>query len=208
MERGFNTLYYHADGLGSIVALTDPSGAVVERYIYDAFGNATITDALGDPRTTALFNNPYLYTSRELDPESGLYYYRARYYDAGVGRFLGEDDAPLILDRPEDLNQYSYVSNNPLIYSDPNGLQSGFVVPTPPILPNTTVPQPGSFCPTGGFTTSLPKEGECRLLRVERGFGGRIVNCIYLCKHNGIISQISIPPSRRGGCEPILKRKG
>jgi RHS repeat-associated protein len=59
------------------------------------------------------------YTGREFDPESGLYYYRARYYDPTLGRFLAED--PLGLDGG-DLNLHGYVGNNPLRFNDPNGL--------------------------------------------------------------------------------------
>ena len=80
MERGGSSYYYHTDGLGSIVAITDSTGNIVKSYTYDSFGN--IVDEEG------VLLNTYTYTSRELDFESGLYYYRARYYDPLIGRFL------------------------------------------------------------------------------------------------------------------------
>ncbi|MBI1748137.1 MAG: VCBS repeat-containing protein [Acidobacteria bacterium] len=109
MNRAGQNYFYHADGLGSIAQLTDPSGGPARSYIYDAFGN--IVDQTGDPM------NPYSYTSREFDAESGLYYYRARYYDPQVGRFISEDLFG-------DMNLYAYVGNNPVRWLDPLGLDT------------------------------------------------------------------------------------
>jgi RHS repeat-associated protein len=101
---------YHADGLGSIVALTDSTGAVARAYVYDAYGRIVDeTDALA---------NRFTYTGREFDAESGLYFYRARYYDAGLGRFLAEDPIGLVAG---DGNIYRYVFDNPTNSVDPTG---------------------------------------------------------------------------------------
>jgi RHS repeat-associated protein len=105
--RGENRYYFHANKLGSITALTDSSGAVVQTYQYDAFGNIVDTMTEDD-------FSPYTYTGREWDDETGLYYYRARYYDAEVGRFLQTD--------PVGVQIYTYVSNNPTNLIDPSGL--------------------------------------------------------------------------------------
>ena len=83
MEKNSQMYYYHADGLGSIIALTNSAGAVAQSYQYDAFGNIMS----GTPTVT----QPYTYTAREYDPETGLYFYRARYYDPKAGRFLQRD---------------------------------------------------------------------------------------------------------------------
>ena len=83
MERAAGSFFYHTDGLGSITDLTDTTGAIAQSYVYDSYGN--IVQQFGT------LENPYTYTGREFDPESGLYYYRARYYDATAGRFLQED---------------------------------------------------------------------------------------------------------------------
>ncbi len=102
--------YYHADGLGSIAALTDPQQNVVESYRYTAYG---VTTKTGD-----IVNNPYRFTGREFDPEIGIYYYRARYYDPGVGRFITKD--PIGFEG--GVNPYLYTGNNPVNRIDPLGL--------------------------------------------------------------------------------------
>jgi RHS repeat-associated protein len=119
-------------------------------YEYDAFGGIRVLDEEGAliPIEDAI-PNPYTFTGREYDPETGLYYYRARYYDPGLGRFLQEDPIlqmysdlhpaclgcgvddllspvkrrlSLYIERPQELNLYPYVINNPLNYIDPTGL--------------------------------------------------------------------------------------
>ncbi len=81
--RGSTTDYYEADGLGSVTSLSDSTGAVAASYSYDSFGNLTAS--------TGTLTNPFRYTARELDPETNLYFYRARYYTTDSGRFLSED---------------------------------------------------------------------------------------------------------------------
>ena len=73
----------HADHQGSIRAITDSAGTVVNDYDYDSFGNFEVA--------IEGIDNPYTYTGREHDAESGLYYYRARHYDPNTGRFLQQD---------------------------------------------------------------------------------------------------------------------
>ncbi|HNM20215.1 MAG TPA: RHS repeat-associated core domain-containing protein, partial [Nitrospira sp.] len=104
------TLYYHQDGLGTVTELTDINGSVAKAYAYDAYGNL-----LESPGTV---EQPYTYTGREYDSESGLYFYRARYYDAGMGRFLQKDPVGL----RGGINIYRYASNNPAKWRDPVGL--------------------------------------------------------------------------------------
>jgi RHS repeat-associated protein len=82
-HRG-GSYYFHADALGSIVAFTYPSnGAIAASYGYDSFGNLT--------STSSNVKSTFQFTGREFDSEWSLYYYRARYYDPTVGRFLSED---------------------------------------------------------------------------------------------------------------------
>jgi len=83
MERGGQSYFYHTDGLGSITQITDSSKQTVASYSYDAFGNITSKEGS--------LTNPYTYTGREYDSESGLYYYRARFFDPKIGRFLQPD---------------------------------------------------------------------------------------------------------------------
>ena len=99
--------YFLADHLGSTSALTDSSGNLVETESYDSFGNGS-----GSARTR------YGYTGREFDSDTGLYYYRARFYDPQVGRFISEDPAGLVA----GINPYVYVGNDPIQWADPSGL--------------------------------------------------------------------------------------
>src|SRR5207253_3580957 len=71
--RGRDTRFYQADGLGSTTSLTRSSGAISDYYVYDSFGN--VTGSGGN------FIQPFGFTGRELDSDTGLMYYRARYYD-------------------------------------------------------------------------------------------------------------------------------
>jgi RHS repeat-associated protein len=114
MTRGSNTYFYTFDGLGSVNELTDSSGSVAESYAYDAFGN------LQTPPTTG---NVYTYTGSEYDLETGLYYYRSRYYDPTIGRFITKDLLSGELKNPSSFNAYLYVSNNPINFVDPFGRQ-------------------------------------------------------------------------------------
>jgi len=112
MHRGDQNYFYHFNGLGSVVALTDADGVVVQEYEYDAYGYIL-------NQKNANFENRYMFTARELDDESGLYYYRARYYDASVGRFLQEDPIGMA----GGINLYPYVQNDPVNFVDPMGLR-------------------------------------------------------------------------------------
>ena len=113
-------------------------GHKVQQYDYDSFGNIK--------STPFWIKQPYTYTGREYDYETGLYYYRARYYDAQAGRFVTKDpilhpalgnvkncsinnsNVPSfenLMEQPEHLNPYTYAVNNPILYVDPLGLACG-----------------------------------------------------------------------------------
>ena len=98
------------DGLGSTLAVTDASGVIQSEYAYGAFGQTAIS---GDNRNSAQ------YTGRENDG-TGLYYYRARSYSPSLQRFISEDP---IRFAGGDVNLYAYVSNDPINYTDPSGLE-------------------------------------------------------------------------------------
>jgi RHS repeat-associated protein len=107
-------LHYITDRRGTVLGLAEDGGNVVQEYTYDEFG------ALLSESNPSLYQ-PFSYTGRERDLESGLHNYRARFYDAGNGRFLSPD--PLGLATGE--NFYTYVGNNPINLIDPLGLASG-----------------------------------------------------------------------------------
>lgn len=112
MERDGTTIYYLANSLGSIVALTDPTGSIIEEYSYDAYGTPNVI-ASGQ-------GNPYRYAGRRLDEETALYHYRYRNYDSATGRFLQHD----LLGYEDSLNLYEFVQSNPINRIDPYGLAS------------------------------------------------------------------------------------
>ena len=107
--RSGATSYNEADGLGSVTSLSNSSGALANTYTYDSFGKLTAS--------SGIVTNPQRYTGRDSDSETGFYYYRARYYDPAIGRFISED--PIGFD--SGVNFYQYVYNNPLRFSDPFG---------------------------------------------------------------------------------------
>ena len=117
--------YYHKDGLGNITSLTDESGNEKEKYVYDAFGKATIFDENDRQIASSQLGNPYLFTGREYDNETGLQYHRARYYDLDLGRWISEDPIEF---NSGDENLYMYALNNPLYWIDPDGEYTYLVV--------------------------------------------------------------------------------
>lgn len=107
---GGTTYDYEQDGLGSATSLTNSSGALALTYTYDSFGKVTAS--------SGSVSNPFRYTGRDFDSETGLYYYRARYYDPTTGRYLSEDS----VSSSSEANLYIYVNNSPVIFVDPLGL--------------------------------------------------------------------------------------
>jgi len=101
---------YQTDGLGSVLNLTNSLGIKSNTYSYTAFG---LTKA-----QTGSAINPWLYTGRQYDAESGLYFNRNRYYNPGLGRFITKDPIGI----RGGVNLYSYALNSPSNYTDPLGL--------------------------------------------------------------------------------------
>jgi len=81
-------VYYHSNTLFTVYAVSDASETVIERYRYDPYGACTVLDADGSVDADGLSDveNPYTFTARRLDAESGLMQYRFRDYLPGVGR--------------------------------------------------------------------------------------------------------------------------
>ncbi len=103
--------FFLSDRSMNVQMLIDVVGEVVERYSYNAFGLRTVL------QSSALVNNDFGFSGRRLDEETGLMYYRARYYSAEMGRFMSRDPLGYV----DGLNMYAYVGNNPLNFVDPTG---------------------------------------------------------------------------------------
>jgi len=113
-----NTYYAIKDHQNTIVALVDETGAVVESYEYDAYGNTKVFNASGTEIAESALGNRYCFQGREIDWATKLYYFRARWYDPGTGRWLSKD--PIGIEG--GLNLYVFCDNNPVNFVDPEGL--------------------------------------------------------------------------------------
>lgn len=122
LRIGAASYWYHQGSLGSIRALTDASGAVVERYRYDVYGEPTILAPNGATvRAASLFDNPYLFAGRHWTPAIGLFYNRARWLSPALGRFIHRDPRGYA----DGLNMYEYAGSNPVNLVDPMGTEKG-----------------------------------------------------------------------------------
>ncbi len=101
---------FHHDHINSVTALTGHAGSTEQTWTYDPFGQVINTQIPGT-------GNELLFTGRNYDPETGLYYYRSRYMDPEIGRFITEDNLGI----SGGINLYAYVNNNPINAADPSG---------------------------------------------------------------------------------------
>src|SRR5262249_12198823 len=108
---GEGVVWYLADHLYTVRDLVDRNGNVIDHIDYDSFGNV-----LGETNPAA--GDRFKFTGREYEPEFGLYYYRARSYDPGLGRFINEDTLGFDGGDP-NLSRYAF--NAPTNYTDPTG---------------------------------------------------------------------------------------
>jgi RHS repeat-associated protein len=103
----------------SVIALTDDTGAILERYAYDAYGETVFSNGSGTVISGSVEGNRYTYTGREWDADLALYHFRARMYDPEAGRFCSRDP----IGYPgNDGGLYEYVDGNAPTRSDPSGM--------------------------------------------------------------------------------------
>ena len=156
-ERTYSTtdLYYHYDPIGNVQFITDSYGNVVASYVQEGFGNVLASSG-------SLTTNNYHLTTKELEPQTGLYYFYARWYDPVVGRFITKDPWEGWLFYPETLHPYTYCDNDPINNIDSDGEMSRRPKPPKPPHPpppNNIFPPPPPLPPLGP-DWPLPKPGE------------------------------------------------
>jgi RHS repeat-associated protein len=157
--RSGTTSYYEQDGINSVTSLSTGAGALADTYTYDSFGKLT--------GSTGALTNPFQYTGREFDSESGLYFYRARYFDQSIGRFISEDPLRFAGD---GANFYAYTLNDPVDYVDPMGTQAG--APPPP---TPGPPGPGQL---GGFIYNFPPPRTQPVSGAALAFANCMASCL------------------------------
>ncbi len=118
---GGATYSLHKDRLGSVIAVMNSAGSLVETVDYDEYGNPSFFGPAGALLAASTIGNDVLYTGQKFDAETGLYHYKLRTYDPAGGRFLQRD--PLLY--VDGLNAYVYVGNSPVSAVDPLGLSPG-----------------------------------------------------------------------------------
>ncbi len=106
--------YLHHDFAGSVIGATDTNGAVIWKEEYQPYGERIRNEA-------AATGNRQFYTGKAFDPETGLSYMGARYYDVAMGRFMGEDAVGFAPENIHSFNRYAYARNNPYRFIDPDG---------------------------------------------------------------------------------------
>jgi RHS repeat-associated protein len=183
MFRSGATSYYLVDGLGTVTSLTGGTGSAVAVYAYDSFGNVLSGGGV---------SNPFRYTGREFDSETGLEYYRARYYDPVEGRFISEDEVRF----EAASNFYAYVSNNVPNRFDPSGHQAQEIAKEAPaaleLVKRPEVAGPVVICAASGV---------CALAAVDIGLAAYDVYLGYKLYKTYALSKDRTPNSQPEACK-------
>jgi RHS repeat-associated protein len=143
------TYYHHVDHLGTTETITDAAGTVIWDASYEAYGK------LVHENGTVSFKASF--TGKQVDADTGLYYFNARWYDAELGRFVTEDPAR------DGSNWYEYCGNNPLKYTDPDGRENGM----PSYVEDIMKTQKINARVRDGSMSELPIEGPCYMRTLQ-----------------------------------------
>ncbi|MGU3351957.1 RHS repeat-associated core domain-containing protein [Bacillus sp. M5A3_1b] len=122
MESQGQSVYYHYNPRGDVIAMTDKGGQIVASYEYDTWGNVLKSEAKG-----IAADNPFGYAGYMYDKEMGMYYLIARYSNPDHGVFLSVDPDSGDEDDPVTMNGYTYADNNPVMMVDPDGHLAWFI---------------------------------------------------------------------------------
>ena len=140
LDTGTDKRFYHTDGLGSTIGLTDLAGQVDTSYLLDPWGR--VLEQTGDSL------NRQIFTGQEHDEKTGLIYFGARYYDPDTGRFTTRDSYPGEIGTPPSLHRYLYAYGNPTVYVDLYGYAAqAYAQPT--FYPETGIFGPSPVRDTG-----------------------------------------------------------
>jgi RHS repeat-associated protein len=112
-----NTYLYLKDAIGSVHALVNTNGVVVEQYRYTAWGEVTVLSSNGTVLAASAYGNRFTFQGREVSYSTGLLFFRSRYYSSSLGRWLSNDPIGI----SGGLNQYVAFENNPVNRRDPFG---------------------------------------------------------------------------------------
>jgi RHS repeat-associated protein len=187
--EGGKTYYYLTEpGAGSVVGLIDSTGILKNSYRYSPYG-------LLEDSTEAVVN-PLRYTAREYDAETQLYYYRARYYDPVLARFISEDPAG----QSAGTNQYAYAADDPINRRDPTGLYNwGDGDDCIPYADGSScaIPTGGRGITTLGFAGSRIKGWDAIEHETDYGAINASLGCRKLETFGGIADHCAIRVERR-----------
>ena len=203
LEKTGSSFFYHADGLGSITELTDTAGTVAQAYTYSSFGKI-------ESEQNPTFDQPYNFTAREFDPETELYFYRARAYNPSTGRFLQEDPLGLF---GGNANLYPYVTNNPQKFIDPEGLSQVVIDIRRTTSTKTSTTGTLSVGPTGvGYTLELPDRNNQQFISqipagsylaqvsYSKKFGYNVIRLLNVPGREGVVIHRGNDPDDTQGC--------
>lgn len=158
----WTTRYMHRDNLGSVTAITDESGTVIERLAYEPFCKRRFANGSADPNNTILPQNTDRgFTNHEHLDELTLIHMNGCVYDPVAGRFMSAD--PQIQDplNLQSYNRYAYVMNNPLGYTDPSGYLRIFGIKiTPRVIVAAAFPAHPPYLRSPSPPPSPRKRGE------------------------------------------------
>jgi RHS repeat-associated protein len=193
-QAGSTTIFYHSNQIGSTDLITSSAGTPLASYTYYPYGVGPISDA----------QNHYLFTGKERDAESSLDYFGARYYASVMGRFMSPDDSDVGENdpsNPQSWNLYSYVQNNPLTNTDPDGHDCVTQTRTNSTSENVEVSSGNCTGASGNGTTQTYVNGTVKLSDIHAGADGHSIDIGYTDSNgnSGVQNANSAPVPENSG---------
>jgi RHS repeat-associated protein len=166
--QGTRILYwYHPDYVSNVDLVTDVNGEAYELFLYNAWGESLHHWTSNSSNS---WSSPYRFNSKELDPETGMHYYGARYHHPKLSVWMSVD--PLA---SQNLNQYQFTGNNPLMYLDPDGRDTVFATLNDDLwtISSTSISE-------GSDYIALTVDGETEYHEFNEGEYGNRVNVLNI----------------------------